>query len=190
MAKKAAKTDAAKKPKKPQKTQENKADTAKTAAAPDRANEPKADPEMRELARHHRDTYIKRKAALSKAQRNAIRNLLPMTVVKGAIAALHEMQRNGHREDVDRSTGEIVTGQRAQGSRQGPARPAQSQAQPQPKAEDDSTRFYREAREMGYEVSQANGMLGVQVGGIGKWLSEHPGKTVDDALAELRQLKG
>jgi hypothetical protein len=73
---KAAKKAAAK-PKKPK--ADKKPRTKKSAAAapvPEakgsvpQDNVPKADPKMRELALHHRDTYIKRKAALSKAQRD------------------------------------------------------------------------------------------------------------------------
>ncbi len=73
MAKKAAKKSAApKKSRKPRKALE----TQEAAAAPEAKgsvlndNQPKADPEMRELARNHRDRYVRLKEALSKAQRN------------------------------------------------------------------------------------------------------------------------
>lgn len=72
-AKKAAKKAA---PKKPAKKRSGNQSGEPKAAAPEAKgsvindNVPKADPEMRELARHHRDTYVKRKAALSKAQRD------------------------------------------------------------------------------------------------------------------------
>lgn len=73
MAPKAAKKAAAKpkKPKSAKKPPAQKADAApeaKGSVALD--NVPKADPKMRELARHHMGDYIKRKAALSKAQRD------------------------------------------------------------------------------------------------------------------------
>ena len=45
------------------------AETAPKAAGP-RVNEPSADPKLRELARHHRDKYVKLKEALGKAQAN------------------------------------------------------------------------------------------------------------------------
>lgn len=63
------KATTAKKPRKSKKTSETKTEQAAPKAAAAGGNEPKADPKMRELARHHRDTYITRKAALTKAQR-------------------------------------------------------------------------------------------------------------------------
>lgn len=58
-------------PKGPKNTKKDKkpAEIKAEASAPVGTNEPKADPEMRELARHHRDKYVVAKAALSKAQR-------------------------------------------------------------------------------------------------------------------------
>lgn len=70
MAKTAKKATPKKEPK-PRKKAEKKVEAAPAAkGSVVNDNVPKADPEMRELARHHRDTYIKRKAALSKAQRD------------------------------------------------------------------------------------------------------------------------
>jgi hypothetical protein len=68
---KAKKTAKVSEPKKPRKPREKKADAAPPEAkgSVPQDNVPKADPEMRELARHHRDKYAKLKEALSKAQR-------------------------------------------------------------------------------------------------------------------------
>src|ERR1700756_664222 len=67
---------AAKKAEKAKKQRKSREKKAEAAAAPPEAkgsvlndNVPKADPEMRELARHHRDKYVKLKESLSKAQR-------------------------------------------------------------------------------------------------------------------------
>ena len=69
-AKKAAKKPAASKAvKKPKKAKETKAEPAEQKAAVSRANAPKADPKMRELARHHADKYRRLKEAQNKANR-------------------------------------------------------------------------------------------------------------------------
>lgn len=67
-AKKAVKK-AAPKERKPRPTKEAAPPAAAKGSVP-QDNVPKADPELRELARHHRDKYVKLKEALSKAQRN------------------------------------------------------------------------------------------------------------------------
>ena len=56
---------------KPKRTRKPKAATTEAAPAVKAApptNEPKADPQLRELARHHRDKYVKLKERLGKAQ--------------------------------------------------------------------------------------------------------------------------
>ena len=60
----------AKEPKapKPKKEKPVKAAAAPATKAAAPANEPKADPELRELARHHRDKYVKLKDRLGKVQ--------------------------------------------------------------------------------------------------------------------------
>ena len=63
------KATTAKKPRKSKKTNETKPEPSAPNASASRENEPKADPAMRELARHHADKYRKLKEAQNKANR-------------------------------------------------------------------------------------------------------------------------
>ena len=71
--------------------------------------------------------------------------------------------------------------QRQQAQASAPAQPATP-----PKAEDDNTRFFREAKEMGYTPEGALKMLETKT--IAEWIAK-TGKDVDAALAELSQYK-
>jgi hypothetical protein len=72
MTKKPAKTEPKKKPGPKKKDAPKVAEAAapEAKAAGPKANEPSADPKLRELARHHRDKYITLKNAMGKAQKN------------------------------------------------------------------------------------------------------------------------